>query len=150
MTVLQSSFLTTPDCAPILSALHEQTFSPAWTTEEFTDLLKTPGALVQILSVGEEPAGFCFYRLMSDEAEILTLAVLPDHRRRSYGENILIEGCRQLKEHKIRSLFLEVSVSNEAARRLYEKSGFQEAGRRRNYYREGDLKVDALILKKAL
>ncbi len=150
MTILESSFLTTPDCAPILSALHEQTFSPAWTAEEFSTLLKGPGALAQILSLGEKPVGFCFYRLMADEAEILTLAVLPDHRRRSYGENILTEGYRQLKKHNIKTLFLEVSVSNQAARRLYEKSGFGEAGRRRHYYREADRKVDALILKKIL
>ena len=41
---------------------------------------------------------------------------------------------------------LEVRVSNDPAIALYEKLGFQQVGRRKNYYRNP--KEDALILRK--
>ncbi len=50
-----------------------------------------------------------------------------------------------------RSLFLEVADGNVAARHLYAKAGFAEAGRRAGYYvRDGGAREDALILKVAL
>jgi ribosomal-protein-alanine N-acetyltransferase len=43
-----------------------------------------------------------------------------------------------------RSVFLEVSVGNPFARRLYSRTGFVEVGRRPNYYPDNS---DALVLR---
>jgi ribosomal-protein-alanine N-acetyltransferase len=47
-------------------------------------------------------------------------------------------------------MFLEVRPSNEAARRLYDKLGFNEIGTRHNYYPAAQGREDALILAKQL
>lgn len=80
----------------------------------------------------ERVAGFLVARAASpDEHEVLNLAVDPRYRRRGIG--------RALVEHVIQASpgtwFLEVRVSNQGARKLYECVGFQATGTRANYYR---------------
>jgi ribosomal-protein-alanine N-acetyltransferase len=45
------------------------------------------------------------------------------------------------------AMFLEVAVTNTAARALYAAHGFTEAGLRRRYYSDG---TDALVLRSTL
>ncbi|MCG9958445.1 ribosomal-protein-alanine N-acetyltransferase, partial [Pseudomonas aeruginosa] len=45
-----------------------------------------------------------------------------------------------------RECFLEVRASNQAAYRLYERYGFNEIGRRRDYYPAVGGREDALVM----
>lgn len=80
--------------------------------------------------------------LILEELHITLIAVDPLRRRQGLGfqalEALLTEGHRRGAERAT----LEVACSNAAAQALYTKAGFQQAGRRRGYYRNGD---DALI-----
>lgn len=71
-----------------------------------------------------------FQRISEDETEILNLAVDPEYRRRGVASALL----RAVIERSRGRLWLEVRVSNAAARRLYRKFGFVETGIRQNYY----------------
>ena len=86
-------------------------------------------------------------RIAADEAEILTLAVLPDQRRQGLARILLEEAARQCEAVGAGTLFLEVATRNEAARALYGAQGFEEIGRRRGYYADGD---DALVMRRML
>jgi ribosomal-protein-alanine N-acetyltransferase len=80
--------------------------------------------------------------LIVDELHITLVAVDPGHRRQGLGRRVLqglISTARQRGAHYAT---LEVSTANTAARGLYGAAGFQEAGVRRGYYRNGE---DALI-----
>ncbi len=91
-------------------------------------------------------AGYLVARLMGDEAEILNVAVRPDARGAGIGRTLLEGALVALKGLKAMAVFLEVRVSNVAARRLYETVGFTEVGRRRAYYAAPV--EDALILRR--
>ena len=77
---------------------------------------------------------------------MMNVAVRPDHRRKGIAESLIRALVQKLKECESHCLTLEVRASNAPAIALYEKLGFTEAGRRRNYYRNP--KEDALILRK--
>ena len=77
---------------------------------------------------------------------MMNVAVHPDFRRQGIAEalvNGLVEHLKTMGSH---CLTLEVRASNVPAISLYEKLGFSEIGRRKNYYRNP--REDALILRK--
>lgn len=90
-------------------------------------------------------------RVILDEAEILTLAVLPESRRKGIGHALveaLLAECKKLGAEEV---FLEVAISNVAAQQLYRNLGFSEIGRRSAYYRQesGQLE-DAISMRRKL
>lgn len=85
------------------------------------------------------------------EAEVLTLAVDPGHRRRGIGRRLLDRHLATLAAAGVGALFLEVEDGNAAARALYAAAGFTEVGRRESYYRAADgTRPAALILRRRL
>lgn len=89
-------------------------------------------------------AGFGGLWLMVDEAHVVTVAVLPEERRKGYG-SILVAGLLAVAiEHEMALATLEVRVSNDAARALYRDFGFYEVGMRKRYY--SDNHEDAVIM----
>ena len=82
--------------------------------------------------------------LAADEGYITNVAVFPEQRRRGIAGQLLQVFLNFAEANRLAFLTLEVRPSNAAAIALYQGFGFQEAGRRKNYY---DLpKEDALIL----
>ena len=74
--------------------------------------------------------GFAVWRLAVDEAEILMIAVDPQHIRMGVGAKLLQQMLTNMKEAGCVSAYLEVSESNEAARRLYAAAHFKFVARR--------------------
>ena len=90
--------------------------------------------------------GYIGSQTVMDETDMMNVAVHPDYRRQGIGEmlvNCLVEA---LKERGSHCLTLEVRASNDPAIGLYEKLGFSQIGRRKNYYRNP--REEALILRK--
>jgi len=131
--------------ATALSAIHARAFAEDeyWNERIIAGQLSQPGIFGLIDPVG----GMLIARVAVDEAEVLTLAVVPERRQQGLGANLLAFAAREARLRGARSLFLEVSTRNPAARGLYQRSGFQQVGRRRAYYSDGS---DALVLSKAL
>lgn len=139
-----------PAHALIAGALHRASFEIPWSDEEFAKLLEQPG-VAGLMWTGTQPQGFILIRAVADEAEILTLAVAPEHRRRGVAAQLLEEACRMLRAGGTHRLFLEVADDNAAARGLYEKYGFAATGRRARYYDRGPhARVDAVVMTLAL
>jgi ribosomal-protein-alanine N-acetyltransferase len=134
-----------PEDAPALAVLHAAAFEAAerWDAAEIATLLAMPGAF----GLHIPGAGFVLARVAADEAEILTLAVIPQARRRGHAGALLAGAMAAALLRGAGTMFLEVSDRNAAARTLYARAGFAEAGRRRRYYADG---ADALVLQRAL
>jgi tRNA threonylcarbamoyl adenosine modification protein YeaZ/ribosomal-protein-alanine acetyltransferase len=133
---------------PILAKLHATCFEEAWDEAALSTLLGSPGCGALLAQSAEGPVGLLVYRCVVDEAEILTLGVDPNLRRRGAGRALLDALIASLQTFKIKTLFLEVASSNDDAIALYTRAGFTQAGLRKAYYaRTGD---DALILRRAL
>ncbi len=69
-----------------------------------------------------------------EELHLLNLTVHPDHRRAGHARRLLDDLVAWAVPRALWWMWLEVRASNEAARRLYEAYGFEEAGLRRGYY----------------
>lgn len=94
---------------------------------------------------GGTVVGYAGLHVILDEGYIDNVAVRPDQRRQGIADRLLEVFCRFGAAH-LRFLTLEVRPSNTAAVALYEKHGFREAGRRRDYYDAP--REDALLLTK--
>ena len=92
-------------------------------------------------------AGYAIAHHAADEGEILNLGVAPAHQRRGVGRVLVEHLLTLLAERGVDAVFLEVRESNAAARRLYQRLGFREVGRRPGYYRRPV--EDAVILRSA-
>jgi ribosomal-protein-alanine N-acetyltransferase len=87
-------------------------------------------------------------RLVEDEAEILSVAVVKRQRGRGLGRQLLNLHLRRIAGLGGRTIFLEVDEHNVAALRLYQHAGFQEVSRRPGYY--AGTGATALILRRHL
>src|SRR5882672_2333314 len=127
----------TPFDLELVAALHAACFSEGWSAASIGALLAGPGAFGLLAASDGEPAGFILVRPAADEAEILSLAVLPARRRRGLARRLLAAALERLIAAGIRRLLLEVAEDNVAARRLYQNAGLIPIGRRPGYYRTG-------------
>jgi [ribosomal protein S18]-alanine N-acetyltransferase len=129
------------DC-DVLSDIHSAVFRRGWSGAEFESLLVQPGTQALIATYRsalgrERPAGFNLYRLTADEGEIISIAVVPECRRRGVGRQLLEDAMRNLYRDGARSVHLEVEDANLAAISLYRMMDFRETARRAGYYAQG-------------
>lgn len=114
-----------------------------WSESEFTDLLKQRGMIL----CGDAQS-FLLGRIIVDEAEVITIATHPNHRRQGHARALILQFIAQARTQDVTSIFLEVSENNEAAKSLYYKQGFHKVGRRPQYYDTADSgKIGAEILR---
>jgi [ribosomal protein S18]-alanine N-acetyltransferase len=123
-----------------LAAIHAGGFARPWSTLEFERLLAEQNVTGDGLFVGQaiSPAGFVLSRSVIDEAEILTVAIAPEWRRRGYSRPLLAAHLDGLARAGIGHVHLEVEEGNSPALALYRRLGFREIGRRAGYYRRAD------------
>jgi len=139
-----------PADLPGLARIHAAAFAAPWTAHDIEVLSAEPGVLALVAEDGPV-RGFILARMAGEEAEILTLAVDPDMRRRGAGRALVLAAAAQTRLLGAGALFLEVAQDNPAALALYAGLGFEAAGRRTNYYARPDGgRIDALILRRAL
>lgn len=131
-----------------LARIHAQAFSStrAWSAAEFRSLLDQPGMAL----TGDDRA-FALLRVTLDEAEVLTIATAPEHRRKGLARAVLAQAETAAQALGAAVIFLEVAEDNDAARALYAQAGYAQIGRRPGYYLPKDAApVAALVLRKAV
>lgn len=140
-----------PAFAEPLASLQNACFpEDHWDAALIGRLLALPGTF-GLLAGGEPPTGFALVRVAADEAEILSIGIVPDVRRRGLGARLLGALAAAAAARGATALFLEVAEDNAAARALYLSNGFAEVGRRPGYYRRaGGPAVAALVLRRGL
>jgi len=129
-----------------IAQLERICFSDPWSEHSIASELDNQLAFWLVAVEGETVAGYIGSQTVIDETDMMNVAVHPDFRRKGIAEalvNALVENLKKMGSH---CLTLEVRASNTPAITLYEKLGFQEIGRRKNYYRNP--REDALILRK--
>lgn len=138
---------STQDDLATLASLHASCFAQGWTAQSIGRLVATPGSFALLAEAGGTACGFVIVRVAADEAEILSIGVVPRARRLGTGRRLVSAGAEKALNMGAVRLFLEVASENEAARGLYAAAGFGETGLRRAYYREpGGGTDDALVL----
>ena len=129
-----------------IAELEKICFSDPWSEKSIASELNNKLAFWLVAVEGETLAGYIGSQTVMEETDMMNVAVHPDFRRRGIAEALVSALVEKLKEMGSHCLTLEVRASNVPAITLYEKMGFYEIGRRKNYYRNP--KEDALILRK--
>jgi ribosomal-protein-alanine N-acetyltransferase len=117
-----------------------------WSAQEFTDLLASP----LCFAIGD-PRAFALVRVIADEAELLTIATHPDHRRRGLAAQLMDQWHAMAVTRGAAQVFLEVAADNSAAIALYLTKGYVRTGLRKSYYaRQNAPDADAIIMSLSL
>lgn len=140
----------TADQAEMLAALHARAFPKAWTALEIAKLLDNPSVFAVLSREKSGPRGFAMAWAAAGDSELLTVAVIPEARRKGVGASLVTAASVAALVRGAATMHLEVSVDNEPARALYAKLGYEEAGRRAAYYAGEGGAVDALVMRRKL
>ena len=119
-------------------------FSHPWSRNLFADGLKSYDCWV--MCEDEEQVGHGIIQVILDEAHLLNITVRPQSQGKGLGLQLLDHLMRRAMALRAGECFLEVRASNQDAYRLYERYGFNEIGRRRDYYPAPAGREDALVM----
>lgn len=133
---------------PQIAALEKRFFSAPWDEKSVQSELSNDLSYWLVAIDGDIVTGYVGSQTVLGESDMMNLAVHPDYQRQGIGEALVLALMEGLKAQGSHCLTLEVRASNDPAKHLYEKLGFQVVGRRRNYYRSP--REDADILRKEL
>jgi ribosomal-protein-alanine N-acetyltransferase len=92
-------------------------------------------------------SGYLLATIIDDEAEILSIGVTPDRQSQGVGKRLLQHFFDYGASRNMAKALLEVAEDNVAALELYHDFGFAEFGRRKDYYKQGNQKIDAIMMK---
>lgn len=109
----------------------------AFTKQQITYLLTDSDAIGLVSLVKGEIVGFVIgiiHKKKSIKGHILTIDVLPTHRRRGIGLSLLQTMEKAFKDKNAKICHLEVRENNIEALNLYEKSGYKKIGKLHDYY----------------
>ncbi len=136
-----------PEDIPGVMAVERAAYTRGWPQTAFEREL-TQNAMARYIVLREGDAGrilaFGGLWLMAGEAHIVTVAVIPEERRRGLGRAVVHALVQLAAASEMDAATLEVRTSNAAARALYREYGFYEVGTRKKYY--SDNGEDAVIM----
>jgi ribosomal-protein-alanine N-acetyltransferase len=140
------------DVMRVMEAAFGDRYGEAWTRSQCAGILPMTGVSLILARDGKSgaPLGFSLIRSVADEAELLLLAVLPDHQRHGIGRRLLDRFVDRARLSGANRIHLEVRDGNPAIG-MYQSAGFAQVGRRRNYYHaRSGRQFDALTFARQL
>lgn len=145
-----TSYRLTPmtiELVPQIAELERLCFSKPWSEQMLADELDNPLASY-IVAVGDndQVLGYAGLTVVAGEGYIDNIAVRKEYRLQGIAQALLEVFLRFGAAHQLAFLTLEVRASNEPAKRLYLKHGFEQVGRRKNYYDQPT--EDAILMTK--
>ena len=136
---------------PVLVSMERVLFADSpWSMGQFKEEYKrVPNSRNFMVATNEQDqiVGYAAVLVVAPgvEADVLTVAVLPEYARQGIATHFMGELEKWSKEKQATAMMLEVGVENAGAIALYEKLGYQNIATRRNYYGHG---LDALVMRK--
>ena len=121
-------------------------FVHPWSEQSIKDEMDKENSIFLMAFEGENPIGYVGLSVVFDEGYMGNLAVIEAYRRNGVGRALMNELLASCKSLDLAFATLEVRASNTPAVSLYKSLGFEEVGRRKNYYKEPS--EDALLLTK--
>ena len=143
MSTLNFRPMTADDLDAVVE-MERRAFSHPWSRALYSDALTSYQCWV--LEQDGVAVGHGVLQLILDEAHLLNIAINPKVQGQGLGYALLDFLMQKAIEQGAQECFLELRASNQSAYRLYERYGFNEIGRRRNYYPAAGGKEDALVM----
>ncbi|MBC8101668.1 MAG: ribosomal protein S18-alanine N-acetyltransferase [Cytophagales bacterium] len=127
-----------------VSKIEKQSFTTFWSTQAYVTELTNPNALYLVATLEDRLVGYGGLWVIMDEAHITTIAVEAGLRGKKIGERLLAEMLLAAQKRGASRSTLEVRETNDPAKRLYEKYGFEWVAIRKAYYSDNNENADIL------
>lgn len=114
--------------------LEISTFNNHYSLSTIQDDLQNDKVVVFLYEKNDKIVGYISIYYFLDEANLQKVAVLENERRNGVATELIEYSIEYLKEHKVKSFYLEVNEHNLIAIKVYEKLGFKRISTRKNYY----------------
>jgi ribosomal-protein-alanine N-acetyltransferase len=115
--------------------------SETYTWEQLAYLLRSSSTISFRARKRNEIVGFIIGMMenygKTTVGHIVTIDVLPKHRRAGVGLRLLDKLEKEFVGQGVKTIYLEVRIDNQAARRLYAKKGYTQLEPLENYYDKG-------------
>jgi ribosomal-protein-alanine N-acetyltransferase len=128
-----------------VAAIEAVAYPFPWSRAIFQDCLRADYEC-HVLVGSDEVVGYGVLSSGANEAHILNVCVAPEEQGKGYGRRIVKRLLDLARWHRSERVYLEVRPSNPNAIALYESIGFNEFGRRPNYYPGKRGREDALVM----
>jgi ribosomal-protein-alanine N-acetyltransferase len=126
-------------------ALEMEAYEFPWTLGIFRDCLRA-GYECWVLASSHEVIGYSILSVAAGEAHLLNVCIATAHCRSGHGTRMVRRMIDLARWHHAERMFLEVRPSNKHAIALYDRIGFNEIGRRPNYYPAQRGREDAIVM----
>lgn len=136
--------MSPPDCAAVLAIEEQQAF--AWSKAQIQQYFNSPYSAFVVEEKGQI-IGFALVALIADEGEIHNIAIDSQHQKKGFGKLLLNELLQFFHQQGVKTIYLEVRESNQAAIKLYQNAGFVVIGKRKDYYRTLHSFEDAILMQ---
>lgn len=117
--------------------LHKKTIGSSWTEDDMRNAIQKSDKNVYLIAEEDSTVGYIMVDVLSPEAEIINIAVMPEKQARKIGSSALDILINDLLVQGIESVFLEVRESSKAVD-FYKNHNFEVIGLRRQYYPNGE------------
>ena len=132
----------------LIQILQQDQYVQRWKQDQLILFLKKKQIQGLILFKNKKPIGYCLFRKLIDEAEILSIEILKKYRKKNYGLILFLKLEKIFLDLKVSKVFLEVSEKNLIARNFYGKLGFICKRTIKNYYKICNSSQNGLLLQK--
>ena len=133
-----------PDDLDQMMEIEVRVFATPWSRQSYEELYPLDTIQIWVAKIDDEIVGYLLYQFFGDEMELHSIAVKPEFQNRGIGALLMEHVLVRASLLGISRIYLLVRPSNEAAKRLYARFGFNVVGVRRNYY--WDNSENALIM----
>ena len=127
--------------------IEQASFSTPWKRDHFMHEIAAPHSYPFVIESGGVVVGYVCVTSLFEEAQILDIAVAPQHRGRGIALMLMEFALGVARDKGAETLALEVRSTNTPAISLYERIGFVRSGCRSKYYEGRD---DAVLMEHKL
>ena len=121
-------------------------FDDFWNYSILKSELESPNSYYLVARDNSNIVGFAGIKLVIPDGDIMNIVVKKDFRKKGLGSLLLKNLIDLAKSLGVKTIFLEVDDKNFPAISLYNKFGFKNISKRKNYYKEND----AIIMNKEI
>jgi ribosomal-protein-alanine N-acetyltransferase len=134
-----------PEDLDDVAAIEIAAYEYPWTHAIFRDCLRA-GYHCWVLAEGVEIIGYGVLTVASGEAHVLNVCIAREHQGSGHGKRLMKRLIDLARWHHAERIFLEVRPSNRHAMAMYDELGFNEIGKRPNYYPAKRGREDAIVM----
>jgi ribosomal-protein-alanine N-acetyltransferase len=118
----------------VVLPVEQQAYTHPWTRGNFIDGMASGYEMQMLVTQRDELLGYFIVMTVLDEVHLLNITVAPQHQGQGWAKLMLDALDLWARQRKAQWIWLEVRVSNERARAVYQQHGYGEVGHRKNYY----------------